>query len=836
MGSRADDGSGSRLGVTPGALTDLLRQVAAAPYPGEGEPEPLLPGTVIGRFEIVRELGRGAFGVVYEAKDRELGRQVALKLVRPGAAAADDGKVTREAEAIARLAHPNLVTLHDVGRCDYGPYLVFELLRGKTLQERLDDGPLPVREAVHVAVEVARGLAHAHAEGVVHRDLKPANVFVTSRGQVKILDFGMAHAFGRRRLSGGTPAYMAPEQWEDDPEDERTDVFALGVMLYRMLSGAFPFPEGEGRWSAGPVTAPSLKVPGAPELSELVERMLDRTPKARPRDGAAVLEALTAIEDELRARPVDAQPGLHPVAGRVAASTSRGRLVVLFASVGLIAALSGAAWYVLRLRGDSAAGASGAVPGGPPAVQATAATPTVAVLPFADMSPGKDQEYLSDGLAEEILNVLAQIEGLRVTARTSSFSFKGKAATAAEIGQALHVDTLLEGSVRKAGNRIRVTAQLVKAADGFHLWSRTFDRDLADVFVLQDDIAKAVAEALKVTLLAGKGPAMAERRPANPEAYEQYLLGLEIRKQNDNAAGYRRAIEVFQRVLALDPAFAPAWASLSFAAYGAAVTSETAVEGDRHWATAREAAEKAITLAPDLSMGFVARANVRMTLGLDWIGAETDLERAIALNPSDVRAIWALGYSRYALRGRLEDVLTAGRRVTELDPLSPRAWYRLGVAHVHAGDFELGRQAALRALEISANLDVAIGLLMDVDLLAGRPAAALETCARYSDEDSRESARLWVLAMTPVEGGYEGPARVALEKYLALVGEAAGWDWSRAQVYAMRGELDLAFKWLERARSSRDQELMTIRIDPYLRNLHKDPRFAAFLKSINFPE
>ena len=311
MSEGAGNGSGRATGVKPGALTALLAEVAAAPEQREVEPASLVPGTVVGRFEILRELGRGGFGVVYEARDRDLGRQVALKIVRPGRVTEEEGRVVREAEAIARLTHPNLITLHDVGRSESGPYLVFELLRGKTLQERMDDGPMPVQEAVHIATDVARGLAHAHAEGVVHRDLKPSNVFVTNKGQVKILDFGMAHAFGRRRLSGGTPAYMAPEQWEDDPEDERTDVFALGVMLYRMLSGEYPFPEGEGRWAAEPATPRKLDVPGAPGLAELVERMLDRTPKGRPRDGAAVLEALTPVEDALRARPADGSPPVH---------------------------------------------------------------------------------------------------------------------------------------------------------------------------------------------------------------------------------------------------------------------------------------------------------------------------------------------------------------------------------------------------------------------------------------------------------------------------------------------------------------------------------------------
>ena len=287
-------------GVKPGALTALLAEVAAAPEQREAEPPSLLPGTVIGRFEILRELGRGGFGVVYEARDRDLGRPVALKVVRPGRVTEEEGRVTREAEAMARLAHPNLVTLYEVGRSEHGPYLVFELLRGKTLQERIDDGPLPVQEAVHVAVEVARGLAHAHAEGVVHRDLKPSNVFVTNRGQVKILDFGMAHAFGRRRLSGGHARLHGAGAVGGRAGGRADRRLRAGGDAPPDAVRRVPVPGGEGRWSAGAAAAPKLDVPGAPELADLVGRMLEKAPKARPRDGAAVLAALTPIEEALR--------------------------------------------------------------------------------------------------------------------------------------------------------------------------------------------------------------------------------------------------------------------------------------------------------------------------------------------------------------------------------------------------------------------------------------------------------------------------------------------------------------------------------------------------------
>jgi tripartite ATP-independent transporter DctP family solute receptor len=292
---------GGRAVVRPGAISALLQDLFRDDDARDaGAVAAFHAGQVVGRFELVREIGRGGFGVVYEARDRELRRPVAVKAVRVGGALdARQQRLLYEAEAAARLAHPNIVTLYDVGHCDDGPYLVLELLRGQALEARLKEGALPVKDAIRIAIEVARGLAHAHAQGVVHRDLTPGNVFLCDDGQVKILDFGMAHAFGRRKVDGGTLAYMAPEQVSDAPEDERTDVFALGVILHRMLAGELPFPAGAlGRERS----APELVTEGCPALGRLVASMLERSPLRRPRDGGAVLAALSALERD-RADP-----------------------------------------------------------------------------------------------------------------------------------------------------------------------------------------------------------------------------------------------------------------------------------------------------------------------------------------------------------------------------------------------------------------------------------------------------------------------------------------------------------------------------------------------------
>jgi len=427
VGEATDRDRGTPAAPAPGALTALLLELAAVPPVPELPRPTLSPGTMVGRFEVVRQIARGAFGDVYEARDQELGRSVALKLIQPGRDRAREALSAREAEAVARLSHPNLVTLFDAGRWAGGPYLVFELLRGRTLERRLLDGPLPVREAVHVAVEVARGLAHAHADGVVHRDLKPANVFLAEDGKVKILDFGLAHALGWRRVSGGTPDYMAPEQWAEAPEDERTDVYALGVLLHRMLAGVHPFPASEGRWSAGRRPAPRLEIAGFPELGPLVVRMLELDPTGRPRDAREVLAILGPIEAALGG-------GAAPSPARVRTAW---REVVRWLLPLSGAALLGAG---VRLAWEAWGVTAGVSP-----------TPSIAVLPFADHSPTQDQEYFAVGVAEEIHSALARLEGLRLAGRASSFHFKGREADPREFGRKLGVTYLLEGRVRQSG-------------------------------------------------------------------------------------------------------------------------------------------------------------------------------------------------------------------------------------------------------------------------------------------------------------------------------------------------------------------------------------------------
>jgi len=796
-------------------MTTLLEELAAAPSPSELPL--LLPGATVGRFEIVRQLGRGAFGVVYEARDRDLYRSVALKVVQPAKAGAWGGALIREAEAVARLSHPCLVTLFEVGRSDAGPYLVFELLRGRTMEQRLDEGPVATAEAVRLASEVARGLAHAHGEGVVHRDLKPTNVFLTEGGQVKILDFGMAHAFGRRRLAGGTPAYMAPEQWQGAPEDERTDVFALGVLLHRMLAGEHPFPDDEGRWASSPSWAPRLAVRGAPELEGLVASMLARAPTDRPRDGAAVVAALEPIAERLRSEPaagparVQAREPATPSAGE---PTPRRRVTArLVGALALVAAVAAVAVYAGRARHEQPQ-----APGPPPAA-------SIAVIPFADMSPAHDQEYFADGVAEEILNALAHVQGMKVIGRTSSFSFRNKADDLRDIGQKLGVAHVLEGSLRKDGNDIRVTAQLVRVSDGSHVWSATYDRKLEGIFKVQDEIARAVVEALVGRLLAPRSARSPDERTSSLEAYRLLLLGRHLDRAGA-PEGYKGAVEALSLAAQLDPEYGPAHAALGFAIWSRALTD--AVDTTRPFAEALARAERAIRLAPDLADGYALRGHLRTYGSWDWPGAQSDLERALALAPGgDSMARASMAFLQGA-RGRVPEALRLAREAWESDPLNPVTVRWVGAFEAASGSPERAAGALRRGLEVAPGHAYLMRELVFALLLAKRPGEALEVARSIPVPWMRTLGEALALHALGDDAG----SRRALAK-LGDGGPALAYQ--IAQIHAWREERAEAFHWLEQAFALNDPGLRYLRYDPLLRGLRADPRFRALVRKMGLP-
>jgi len=494
------------------------------------------------------------------------------------------------------------------------------------------------------------------------------------------------------------------------------------------------------------------------------------------------------------------------------------RLAFLIVGIGILAAAPGLGWYFLRHGGglDRGEGRKASTP---------SPVPSIAVLPFADLSQLRDQEYFSEGLSEEIRNALARLDGLRVAGHASASSFKGKREDLPSIGDKLNVGAVLEGSVRRDGNRVRVTAQVSEVRGGTQLWSQNYDRELTDIFAVQDEIAAAVVAALRVKLMPGQEPSTQAYRTANPEVYNQYLIGHRFfaRESKD---GMRRAVEAFEKAVALEPSYAPAQAGLGLALVLDGLFNWTEAGWADRGQRALDAAERAVALAPDLAEASATRGKARSWIAWDWVGAQADLERAVRLNPGD--ALVQQQYSALlASLGRLPEAISAGRRATELDPLRGNAWQLLGYWYNLNGQFDLAGPALDRALELNPDSEVAWVRHFQALMWNGKPEAAHALLV----EAHRPC--LPCEAMVQHDLGHAAESQRALAALISRAGDTA--PYSIASVHAWRGEHDLAFEWLERAAAKHHPDLVFAKVDLNLRNLRADPRWMPFLRKMNLP-
>jgi serine/threonine protein kinase/tetratricopeptide (TPR) repeat protein len=739
-------------------------------------------GSRLGPYEVLAPLGAGGMGEVWRARDSRLGRDVAIKTL-PDALASDGAarlRFAREANAVAALSHPNVLAIFDVGEDSGIAYAVTELLEGANLRAHLGDGPLPPRRAADWALQIAEGLAAAHEKGIVHRDLKPENVFVTRDGRVKLLDFGLAR---RERAPSddaktltrslttdpgtilGTAAYMAPEQARGLPADHRSDLFSFGAILWEMLAGQRVF-SGES-------------------AAEVLASVLRDQPPALPAAG-----------------------GLADALAEVAGHCLEKDPVRRFQS---------ARDLVFALRAADAAGSRPLVT--PPPARATGEGPSVAVLPFRNLSPEKDSEYLSDGLSEEIIHALMKIEALHVAARTSSFAFKDKAEDVRAIRERLGVRTVLEGSVRQAAGKLRVTAQLIDVTSGYQLWSERFDRTLDDVFAVQDEIARAIAGTLRVRLL-GDSSAPSAAVPRDPAAYDLYLRG----RFFFNRRSPKPAIEAFEAALARDPAFAAAYTGLADAwgIHGFYGGIDTRVA----FARARAAVEKARALAPDAPEVAMSFAIQEHYFGWDFAREKRELNAAHEAAPQLAAPHYWLGLM-HGLQGRLDEARPFLERFRELEPFNPLASTAFGWSFFSARRFEEARDAFVRALDLDAHVGLALNGLGRSLLMLGDPAAALEPLERLVGVAGRESGyAVGIWAEGLAAAGRTAEARAALEGLRASGIYVSATHVVNAELRL--GDPDAAFVSLTRAVDERNAlAWWWVRHEPGLASLREDPRFPA---------
>jgi len=760
--------------VPPGTLTGILREIARTPSsspPATGESE-LRPGESIGRFEIVREIGRGGFGVVYEARDRDLGRSVAFKVVRAGdRAALREERLLREGEAAARLSHPNIVTLHDVGRCEQGPYLVLELLRGQTLDDRLEQGPVALREALRIAVAIAEGLAHAHAEGVVHRDLKPANVFLCEDGRVKVLDFGLAHALGRRRIDGGTPAYMAPEQWKGAPEDERTDVFALGVLLYRMLSGELPFPEqSDGkafRSSRSSRPAAALEVPEAPALGTFAGRMLEKDPVDRPRDGREVLDALSTFRRELERTPASPSGPARP-------RRTTGRPLAVGAAAAVLLALLVGAGLFLRVGGAPA-------PGAPV---------SVAVADFANQTGEPELDGLSGLLITSLeqsqrLSVLTRVRMLDVLHRLGKANVQAvDEALGREVALSAGVRALVLATIRRFDQLYAIELKALDPVTSEYLFTLQEEgRGKASVPGMIDRLSERTRERLRETpaeVRASSTP-VADLTTASLEAYQHYFQGERLKE----AIRYDAAIEAYRKAIAIDPGFALAHYRIAYLGKFTALPEPQRVaeiEAALRSAGRVPAKERVLIQAWKAVMDGRSEEAHRLYAGVvaahpedkealfmagdqylheeDPVKALPYFERAVALDPTFEPALMHQADS-LGMIGRTEELTQLALKWTERDP-SASAYRALAMAHLASGRPDDALAASRRALTIDGSW-YSRGYLTEALLLGGRYEEAEEIFRPFAVSGTSPLDRSYGAMGLAAALSYQGRLREALE-------------------------------------------------------------------------
>ncbi len=799
-------------------------------------------GTTISHYEVLALIGEGGMGAVYRARDLQLGRQVAIKRLLPSQSGSGErrNRFLQEARATSALNHPSIVTIHDVVEDAAGDCIVMELVRGQTLASLLGAGRIPVVDALRIGVQVADALSAAHGIGIVHRDLKPANVMTTPEGLAKVLDFGLAKVDqgqgalnlgdsdttislrfqGPKTTEGaiiGTIAYMSPEQAQGGKVDARSDIFSLGAVLYEMLTGHHAFRGASGLEILAAVlrdTPRDLSLCGVTvptELQETLSRCLRKNPAERFQTMSEVKAALEDLYIAMRAA------GLGPAS--------------------IMARQSFQQSVVQHLPATAAVAADPA----PSGIFQQPGKPSIAVLPFLNLSSDKENEYFSDGLAEEIINALTRVDSIRVTARTSAFAFRESRQDIRQIGETLRVSSVLEGSVRKAGNRVRISVQLIGAVDGSNLWSERFDREMTDVFEIQDEISAAIVAKLRVKLTEsspdfhrGTAPVPPVKRyTANLEAYDLYLKGrFELYKMTRE--GLDAGKRLFEGAIRLDRHYALPWEGLAQCLYSEGFLGFEAP--GTAMPRAKEAIARAIELDDSIAESHATLGVILALYDWDWAGAEREFLRSIQLNGAS--PVSRDGYAFYFLRptGRLDEAISELRQALSLDPLSILYRVHLGFLYYLKREYSLSVAQFGKVVEMNPGYYLAHAMLGNVHAIRREFAEsfACYTRARQADADSKFLDSLEAMTLAMAGRTVEATALLALIEQRASDGYIS--PVSISYVHAALGDKTAAFEHLEQAIEARDPNILGMKCNPLFDPLRDDPRYIALLRRMDLAD
>lgn len=775
-------------------------------------------GQTLSHYRILGQIGAGGMGVVYRAHDERLDRDVAIKVLPPGTLADESARkrLRKEALALAKLNHPNIATIHDFDTQDGNDFLVMEHVSGVTLAEKLASGALPEREVVSIGTQIAQTLEDAHEQGIVHRDLKPGNVMVTARGRVKLLDFGLAKVLRPSDTAatesmpelggpGGTLPYMAPEQFRGSMPDARSDIYALGVVLYEMATGQRPFTGTVATALIADILGTAPSPPGrfqprlSPKLEQVILKCLEKEPEARYQ---------SAKELAVDLRSVASRSALTAVAPK--APGSRLRAIWLGAGAVLVVAAIVIGLGVGGLR-ERFLGA-----------RASTRIESVAVLPLQNFSRDPEQDYFADGMTDELITSLAKIRKLRVTSRTSVMQYRGSKKSLREIAKELRVDAVLEGSVQRSGDRVRVTAQLIRAADDTHLWADSYDRDLRDVLTLESEVAKAIAQQVKAELSPEEQVRLSGSAQVDPEAYQLYLRGLHAWNLGPGA-GAAASQKLFQQAITKDPKFTLAYAWLAFS-----------YDLNGEFQLAKEPARKAMQLDDSLAMAHSALALAMFNGDWDFAGAEREFRRALELGPNDTMVLDSYPLYLSAI-GKNEQAIAMQRRALEQNPLSALDTANLGGFYMVDGRLTEAESQLKSALEIDPNFAYAHAVLAAVYEEQGQYERAAAEYRKVGKEYG-EDFQAWATAHVYATQGRKAEALQLLQELGTPRLTFITPSYSVADVYARLGDKDQAFAWLEKAYSQHAADLVELKVDPDLAGLRSDPRFGELVRRVGLPE